>query len=380
MDHRTQAGGVVIRMKRRHVRGQGTVFKRGKWWHVCYSADGQTFRESAHTQIEEEAKAYLAKVIGSKYAGNAITPSKVRVRDLLRLVEQQYELEERASLYIAKLKINRYLLPNFGNLRAVDLSTSRIKAYISKRRHQAKPATINREIALIRRGFKLGYEHDPPLIARIPKFPELDESDNVRTGFLKRDQYQVLLLEMPEELKLLLVFGYHVGMRRGALLRLKWAWVDLEAGIVRFEEAPRRSRKPVARIIPIFGDMREYLEKQPRTSEYVFARGSEPIKDFRESWRSACIRAGVPELLFHDLRRSAAKVMRQAKIPETKIMSLTGHKTRSMLERYLIDDEYEAVEIGKEVEDYLKAQNKRGTAKSSQKTAQAEKIVREESA
>lgn len=356
---------------RKHVRGQGTVFQRGKWWHICYSVDGETFRESANTQIEGEAKAQLAAKIGAKYSGAPVTPGSVRVKDLLKLVEQQYELEERASLYIAKLKIERYLLPSFGNLKAAELTTSRVRSYIAKRKQQdARPATINREIALIRRGFKLGYDHDPPLVARVPKFPELDESDNVRTGFLRPEQYKALLAELPDRLKLLLVMGYHVGMRRGALLRLRWDWVDLDAGVIRFEEPRRRNRKPVARILPIFGDMREYLEKQPRASDLVFARGSEPIKDFRDAWRSACIRAGVPKLLFHDLRRSAAKIMRQAKVPETKIMSLTGHKTRSMLERYLIDDEDEALDIGKAIGQHLK--------KSAQRATQLEKIEGEE--
>lgn len=55
--------------------------------------------------------------------------------------------------------------------------------------------------------------------------------------------------------------------------------------------------------VPIYGDMAKFISLQPRDSEYVFARGSTPIRCFRASWDRACTAAGVPDLLFHDLRR-----------------------------------------------------------------------------
>ncbi len=73
-------------------------------------------------------------------------------------------------------------------------------------------------------------------------------------------------------------------------------------------------------------------------SEYLFARGTRQIKGFRERWDLACKRACVPELLFHDLRRTAVRNLRRACVAETVIMKITGHRTRGVFDGYNITD------------------------------------------
>jgi integrase len=67
-------------------------------------------------------------------------------------------------------------------------------------------------------------------------------------------------------------------------------------------------------------------------SAAVFTRpDGKPVRDFRETWANACKAAGVPGLLFHDLRRTAARNLRRAGIAEGIIMKIGGWRTRSYL-------------------------------------------------
>jgi integrase len=337
--------------RKRTKRGQGSIYERNGLWWCDYSVDGVRRRESCETANRDEALAYLHRKQGKLASGELLTPDRVSVRDLLQLLLEDYDVRKVAQFYIATLKVNSILLPKLGDIKATKLSSARIKEYIECRLKTVKPGTVNRELGLLHRAFQLGYNQDPPLVARVPHFPRLTE-DEPRKGFLKPELYQKLLFELPEVLRLLFVIAYHVGLRKGALLRIKWSQVDLKANTI-WMEGRKSNRKPEPVAVPIYGDMAKFIEMQPRASEYLFARGSTPIRDFRESWDLACQRAGIPDLLFHDLRRTAVRNLRRAGVPETVIMKITGHRTRSVFERYNITDETDTHEAGRKAEVFL---------------------------
>ena len=156
------------------------------------------------------------------------------------------------------------------------------------------------------------------------------------------------------------------GCEKGALLRIKWSQVDLQAQTI-WMEGRKRNRKPEPVAVPIYGDMAKFIEMQPPTSEYLFGRGSKPIRDFRESWALACQRAGVPGLLFHDLRRTAVRNLRRAGVAETVIMKITGHLTRSVFDRYNITDHTDTLDAGRKAQEFLAKEQKKVAQNTSQK-------------
>ncbi len=117
------------------------------------------------------------------------------------------------------------------------------------------------------------------------------------------------------------------------------------------------------RNIPLTGPLPRLIEwlKQKKLKEgsklpYVFLNrdGTDRIKDFRKTWETACKQANLGKRLFHDLRRSAVRNMIRAGVPEKTAMMISGHKTRSVFDRYNIVDEKDLTKAMQKTDAYLR--------------------------
>jgi integrase len=94
----------------------------------------------------------------------------------------------------------------------------------------------------------------------------------------------------------------------------------------------------------------------PTGADRRIARSASPemAKESRKSRRlgTRLARAGVPELLVRDLRRTAARNMIRAGVPEKQVMLIAGWKTRSLLDRYNVVDERDVIAAGQKLDRY----------------------------
>ena len=256
------------------------------------------------------------------------------VGESIGLLYRDYERRKLKSYSMTRQRIEANVLPWWSKIRIDKISATAVDAYAAARaKDGAKPSTINRELSLVRRALTLA--HQAGKIAAVPFIRALPEPP-ARSGFVDQEQFERLRDAMPEELRCLVIVAYMCGCRLGELLQLRWDQVDYGSSMIRLEANQTKSGK--ARVVPIYPEIREALQKQPR-GVYVFTRQGKPIRDIREGWRVACAAAGVPGLLFHDLRRSAVRNMERLGFPRGVAMSITGHSTESVYRRYNIVSE-----------------------------------------
>ena len=239
-----------------------------------------------------------------------------------------------------QLCINANIRTFFGHIKAASLTTAKLQEYRRKRTAEGRAeATANRELSILRTALNRGRKCTPPKVLTIPYFPMVAET-NVRQGFLTDEQYAKLRDALPEHLRPLFVTAYFTGVRLGELLSVEWRQVDWEQGFITLDS--ERTKSGHARAVPILeGDMQTWLKWAADTAEgceAVFHRDGAPFKEFRRPWENACKAAGVPDLKFHDLRRTAVRNMRRAGVPQVVRMRISGHRTDSMERRYNIVD------------------------------------------
>jgi integrase len=327
--------------------GSGSIYQRGNVWWVKVYVNGQPHRESSKSEKYEDAKRLRDKLLGQKHRGEISGghPDRVTVGELLDDLEEYGKSNIRPSTqYIWHLVIDKNLRPFFGKLRAQRVTTEKLREYRRKRLAEGRSdATANRELSILRTAYHNGRKCTPPKVLTVPYFPMTAET-NVRTGFLSDEQYTSVLKELPLELMPLFAVGYATGIRLGELKAIRWEQVDLTQGFITLENGETKNGE--GRIVPILeGDMQDLLtgarnERDAKwpDSPWVFNRQGEPIKDIRWAWEQACTRAGVPDLNFHDLRRTAVRNMRRDGVPQVVRMKISGHKTDSMERRYNIVD------------------------------------------
>ena len=348
------------------LRGRG----RGDWWVRWACGCGRLHRAQVGPKAvaREECERRRTRARIESWCPTREQNQRVTVKTLLALVEKDYRVNGKRSLR-TMLCAQKPILSHFGAGRmATDLSAGDLKTYRDARlKDNVQPATVNRELSCLRRGFTLARQDG--LLDKAPVFSMLEE-DNVRTGFFEEHERQAVLRTLPADLAALARFLSLTSWRIGEALSLTWAQVDFSAGTIRLEPGDTKNGEgrtfPYGRLPELAALMEEQkartrkLEReQERIIQTVFHVDGEQIwpKRFYRQWWVAVKAAKIyrewtdPRTgktkrgpIPHDFRRTVVRTMERAGVPRSVAMKLTGHKTESVYRRYAIVSEADLAE------------------------------------
>ena len=329
----------------------GSIYKRGNIYWVAYvDLNGKQQCESARNRSagtkgnHSDAVRLLNLREGKLAEGIAVTPQtgKLVLDDALNAVLQDHDVNQRRSKEHVKRRIELHIKPYFGiNTRLASIGSERLRAYVAHRTQEgASPATCNRELSIVRRAFRLALEGER--VTSVPKFPMLDESRNVRQGFLEPADFEKVRAAIhPEVYADAATLAYVTGWRLPSeVLPLTWAQVDQRAGLIRMDVGVTKGGE--GRQFPITATLRKLLKRRERQKRdgcaLVFHEDGEAIhrRTFHKAWTVAREQVGMSDSLVHDFRRSAVRNFERLSIPRKVAMQMVGHKTESIYRRYHI--------------------------------------------
>lgn len=328
--------------------GTGSVYKRGNVWWVYYGYNGERFRESSGSHKKSVARDLLKARLAEMGAGTFVGPAakSVTLGDLKRTIREFYEVNGRTSIRRLDTAF-MHLDEHFGHLRAIQITTPRLRSYIRQRQQEgAANASIRKEFAALQKAFKIAVEDG--VLGAVPHFPAVTVN-NTRRNFVSRDDLEAICAHLDEDTEPIVRFAYLTGWRKGKILPLRWDQVGFETGTV--QPTPGADNKPAGNPFPfhLVAELDALLRSQRHRADafaretgrivpWVFHRGGREIKGFRRQWKSAVAKAGLADVVFHDLKRSAVRNFERAGISRSVGMQFTGHKTPSIYSRYAIAD------------------------------------------
>lgn len=205
---------------------------------------------------------------------------------------------------------------------------------------QRSIATVNRELAVLRRMFSIAFREG--WILRHPFSGSdvlISTSDETRRDRVLSLAEEELLLEAcdgrREHLRPVIICALDTGMRRGEILSLRWRDIDLKNRRINIQATNTKTLR--ARSVPITPRLFSELENLPQRDPATRVFG---ITDtVKRSWATAKAIAGISDLKFHDLRHTCATRLVQGGLPIAEVSRILGHTSIVTTFRYAnVDD------------------------------------------
>lgn len=308
------------------------VFKKGNDWYIDYHVNGRRKREKVGPS-KRLAESVLAK--------RKVEIAEGKFLDIERKLKVRFE--DFAKEYMEYSKANKRswkrdvvslknLLPVFGDKYLAEITPLMVEQYKNRRRDQVTPATVNREMALLKNMFNKAIQWGKAaenLVAKVKLFKE----DKGRLRLLTEEELERLLEVAPPHLQPILVVALNTGLRKSEILNLKWDDVDFQQERILVADAKNREWREIPMNLAVFKALVS-IERHPE-SPYVFCKpNGQPYGNVRKSFEKALRIAGIENFRFHDLRHTFASHLVMAGVDLMTVKELLGHKSLEMTMRY----------------------------------------------
>jgi integrase len=335
--------------------GDGRVYLRGGTYWIAFNRYGEEVRMSAGTDNKTKAKKKLRDELKKARTDAWVEPQdrKITIAELVEDLQKFYTAKGKTKFAAdTEARWRLHLKATFDHVPAFRLTTTMLREYKATRfAEEDKPAvaTVNRELQVIRRAFKLAADHEPPKVARVPKF-ELESENNAVLEFFTSEQMDKIRAAASaegQEWRALIELAYALGWRRGELLGLRVDGVDLLAGTLRIPTSKNGQPREAA-LTPRLVAFIQPLLTGKDTNARVFA--TIDADSFRYGWRRIAKAASVKK--FHSFRRTSARDKRAVGVAASVIMEEQGWTSEAMFRRYAITTREDKLEGQRKLEEY----------------------------
>lgn len=307
------------------------LYRRGRIWYADFYVQGQRVQVSAGTTNRREAQKFYVLRLSEIEQHMYVKPTKVTLSqfgeqylDFAKVNKRSWLRDEQILVHLGKF-FGTNLLKNIGPLQVEQYKQARIAE---------APATVNRELALLKHMFNLaetwGLFHGMNPVRRVKFFHE----DNDVLRIISREEEECLLAHCSPYLQDLIVFAINTGLRAGDILNLTWEEVDLEGNVI--IPRVRKNRKQLE--VPLNDEAGRIVRAWHgiKKCRYVFYN-SETGDRFKDLWlglKKACRKAGLEAVDWHTFRHTFATRINKNGADIVTLTELLGHSDVKVTMRY----------------------------------------------
>ncbi len=308
------------------------LYRRGQVWYADYYAYGKRVQESTGTKNRREAERFCALRLSEVSRGAYTKPVKL----LLTELGERYLAH--AKMHKRSWKRDEQLLANlsdfFGNVNLDGITPLRIEEFQQQRVQRVKPATANREIALLKHMFNMAEKWQLYRGSNPVRQVRFLAEDNFQFRTLSEEEERALVEHCPMYLADMVVFALNTGLRSGEIFNLKWEEIDLQAR--RLQTTTSKTRRRLE--LPLNDAALQVLESwlAIKRGPYVFYNWSTgaAFVDLSAGLRKACKAAGLSGITWHTFRHTFASRLTRKGVDIVTVKELLGHSTVTVTMRY----------------------------------------------